>query len=153
MRVGKAAKKQDDDEIIQPLHIVLVEEPEAHLHAQVQQVFIKKAYGVLRNNSRLKTDQFNTQMIVSTHSSHVAHELAFTCLRYFRREPASKKGEVPSVTVINLSNTFGSENDTSRFAARYIRSTDCDLFFADAVILVEGSAERMLIPHFIRHKF
>lgn len=42
MRVGKAAKKQsDDDTIIEPLHIVLIEEPEAHLHAQVQQVFIK----------------------------------------------------------------------------------------------------------------
>ena len=29
----------------------------------------------------------------------------------------------------------------------------CDLFFADAAILVEGSAERMLVPHFIRNNF
>jgi len=36
IRVGKAAKKQGDDTIIEPLHIVLIEEPEAHLHAQVQ---------------------------------------------------------------------------------------------------------------------
>lgn len=28
-----------------------------------------------------------------------------------------------------------------------------DLFFADAVILVEGAAEKMLVPHFIRNKY
>ncbi|MBW2036391.1 MAG: AAA family ATPase [Deltaproteobacteria bacterium] len=154
MRVGKAAKRQSNDEsIIEPLHIVLIEEPEAHLHAQVQQVFIKKAYQVLRNNDRLKNDQFNTQLIVSTHSPHIAHELDFTCLRYFRREPARKTGEIPFATVVNLSETFGDKDDTSKFATRYIRSTHCDLFFADAAILVEGSAERMLVPHFIRNKF
>ncbi len=153
MRVGKAAKRQSNDEsIIEPLHIVLIEEPEAHLHAQVQQVFIKKAYQVLRNNDRLKNDQFNTQLIVSTHSPHIAHELDFTCLRYFRREPARKTGEIPFATVVNLSETFGDKDDTSKFATRYIRSTHCDLFFADAAILVEGSAERMLVPHFIRNK-
>ena len=154
MRVGKAARRQSNDEtIIEPLHIVLIEEPEAHLHAQVQQVFIKKAYQMLRKNDRLKNDQFNTQLIVSTHSSHIAHELDFTCLRYFRREPAKQTGEIPSATVVNLSETFGDKDDTSKFATRYIRSTHCDLFFADAAILVEGSAERMLVPHFIRNKF
>jgi predicted ATP-dependent endonuclease of OLD family len=154
MRVGKVAKKQSgDDTIIEPLHLVLIEEPEAHLHAQVQQVFIKKAYAVLRSHKRLKDGQLNTQMIVSTHSSHIAHELDFTCLRYFRREPASQKGKIPLATVVNLSKTFGDGTETSKFAARYIKTTHCDLFFADAAILVEGSAERMLVPQFIRHNF
>ena len=154
MRTGKAAKGQSNDEtIIEPLHIVLIEEPEAHLHAQVQQVFIKKAYQVLRSHERLSGNQLNTHMIVSTHSSHVAHELDFTCLRYFRREPPTQKGDIPSATVVNLSKTFGDATETSKFATRYIKSTHCDLFFADAAILVEGSAERMLVPHFIRHKF
>lgn len=44
MRVGKAAASGDDVKPIPPLHLVLVEEPEAYLHAQVQQVFIKHAY-------------------------------------------------------------------------------------------------------------
>jgi predicted ATP-dependent endonuclease of OLD family len=154
MRVGKAAKRQsNDDTIIEPLHIVLIEEPEAHLHAQVQQVFIKKAYQVLRAHDRLNNGQFNTQLIVSTHSSHIAHELDFTCLRYFRREPARQTGAIPFATVVNLSKTFGGKNKTSRFAKRYIKSTHCDLFFADAAILVEGSAERMLVPHFISSGF
>ena len=154
MRVGKAAKNHDTKDVgIEPLHLVLVEEPEAHLHAQIQQVFIKKAYAVLRNHDALADSSFSTQMIVSTHSSHIAHELDFSCLRYFRRESATNQGEIPTATVINLSQTFGDHNETSRFATRYLRTTHCDLFFADAAILVEGSAERMLIPHFIRVKF
>ena len=154
MRVGKAAKNQDSKDVaIEPLHVVLVEEPEAHLHAQVQQVFIKKGYKVLRRHAALADSSFSTQMIVSTHSSHIAHELDFSCLRYFRREPATKKGEIPTATVINLSQTFGDHDETSKFATRYLRTTHCDLFFADAAILVEGSAERMLIPHFVRAKF
>lgn len=154
MRVGKAARKQDTKDVgIEPLHLVLVEEPEAHLHAQVQQVFIRKGYEVLRNHDALTDSTFSTQMIVSTHSSYIAHELDFPCLRYFRRRPATKKGEIPTATVINLSQTFGDCSETSKFAMRYLRTTHCDLFFADAAILVEGSAERMLIPHFIREKF
>ena len=154
MRVGKAAKNQGAKDVaIEPLHVVLVEEPEAHLHAQIQQVFIKKAYQVLRSHAALVDSSFSTQMVVSTHSSHIAHEVDFSCLRYFRREPATEKGEIPTATVINLSQTFGDGDETSKFATRYLRTTHCDLFFADAAILVEGSAERMLIPHFVRAKF
>jgi predicted ATP-dependent endonuclease of OLD family len=154
MRVGKAAKNQGaDSAAIESLHVVLVEEPEAHLHAEVQLVFIKKAYRVLRAHAALKDDSLSTQLIVSTHSSHIAHELDFTCLRYFRREPATKKGEIPTARVVNLSKTFGAHDQTSKFATRYLRTTHCDLFFADAAILVEGSAERMLVPHFIRTNF
>jgi len=154
MLVGKAAKRLDTkDAAIELLHVVLVEEPEAHLHAQVQQVFIKKAYKVLRNHGALMDSSFSTQMIVSTHSSHIAHELDFSCLRYFRREPATENEKIPTAMVINLSRTFGDHDESSRFATRYLRTTHCDLFFADAAILVEGSAERMLIPHFVREKF
>lgn len=154
MRVGKIGKRiEDKDYFIEPLHIILIEEPEAHLHAQVQQVFIKKAYDVLRNHAELgKKDKFSTQLIVSTHSSHIAHEVDFINLRYFKRIPAKDISLVPYSTVINLSTTFGDDSDTSKFATRYLKATHCDLFFADAVILVEGPAERMLVPHFIKSK-
>lgn len=156
MQVGKLAKpvlEDTDADEFQPLHLVLVEEPEAHLHAQVQQVFIKKAYDVLRFHDVLKKhSHFKTQMVVSTHSNHIAHEIDFTSLRYFKRIKPERMN-VPTSSVVNLSSTFGKGDDTSKFAIRYLRTTHCDLFFADAVILIEGSAERMLIPHFIRHHF
>ena len=155
MRVGKAGKIETSGEsTIEPLHLVFIEEPEAHLHAQVQQVFIKRAYELLRNHNDLRNGSslFSTQLIVSTHSSHIAHEVDFTCLRYFQRKADCPRDEIPSSKVKNLSSVFGNDNDTKKFATRYLRTTHCDLFFADAVILVEGPAERMLIPNFIRRK-
>lgn len=155
MRVGKAIQGKDiNEDTIEPLHLVLIEEPEAHLHMQVQQVFIRKAYSVLRNKEFLKNNEdFATQMVISTHSSHIARESNFADLRYFKRLPESDGCNVPTAKVINLSDVFGHGDDTDRFVTRYLQTTHCDLFFADAAILVEGSAESMLVPHFIRHKF
>jgi predicted ATP-dependent endonuclease of OLD family len=154
MQVGKVAKTSETDLSgleFEPLHLVLIEEPEAHLHAQVQQVFIKEAYKVLRKNKNLgDKGDFTTQLVISTHSNHIAHEIDFVSLRYFKREIV-RKGSIATSTVVNLSETFGSEDDTTRFANRYLKTTHCDLFFADAVILVEGPAEKMLMPYFIRH--
>jgi predicted ATP-dependent endonuclease of OLD family len=153
MRVGKAgAAARDEDSFIPPLHLVLVEEPEAHLHAQVQQVFIKEAYTVLRRHDRLGAAKAHrTQLVVSTHSSHIAHACEFECLRYFRRRPAdTASGAVPLASVINLSTVFGSGDDTARFVTRYLKATHCDLFFADGAILVEGPAERILAPHLVQ---
>jgi predicted ATP-dependent endonuclease of OLD family len=150
MRVGKASIGATVT-TTEPLHLILVEEPEAHLHAQVQQVFIKKAYAVLRAHEDLgNSKKLRTQLVVSTHSSHVAHETSFSCLRYFRRLPAGMAAKVPVSTVVNLSEVFGPGSETERFVTRYLRAQHADLFFADAAILVEGPAERMLVPNFIR---
>jgi predicted ATP-dependent endonuclease of OLD family len=150
MRVGKAqVRTVDEDIVIPPLHLVLIEEPEAHLHTQVQQVFIRQAYKILRLNDQLgEGTQFTTQLVVSTHSSHVAHECKFASLRYFRRMPASNS-DIPVSRVVNLTEVFGTDNATERFATRYLKVTHCDLFFADAAVFVEGPAERILIPLFI----
>ncbi len=158
LKVGKASRRDTADEservLHPPLHLVLIEEPEAHLHVQVQQVFVRKAYEVLRNHLDLKDNKaLHSQMIVSTHSSHLAHECEFDCLRYFKRIRPERAGEVPTATVINLSEVFGAGDETARFVARYLRSTHCELFFADAAIIVEGQAERILVPHFIRHHY
>ncbi|WP_291275307.1 AAA family ATPase [Flavobacterium sp.] len=148
MRLGKNV--MTDDEIIEPLHLVLIEEPEAHLHAQVQQVFIKKAYDVLRNNKNLGSEKdFTTQLVISTHSSYIAHQ-KFESLRYFKRNNSLA---LPTSEVINLKSVFGAkEKETEKFVIRYLNTTHNDLFFADAVILVEGPAERILVPHFIKNE-
>lgn len=157
MRVGKVEKQvehEKNESFIPPLQLVLIEEPEAHLHAQVQQVFIRKAYDVLRNHKELKESSgLKTQLVVSTHSSHIAHEMPFSCLRYFRKRFTNKLNEVPTTTVVNLSEVFGDFDETGRFVTRYLKSTHCDLFFADAAILIEGAAERMLLPQFIKKDY
>lgn len=151
MRVGKAKHKVLDDTIIPPLHLVLIEEPEVHLHTQVQQVFIRQAHKILRNHVDLVANpNLVTQMVVSTHSSHIAHECEFDSLRYFRRLP-NGENPIPTSCVVNLENAFGADQETKRFVTRYLRVTHCDLFFADAAVLIEGPAERILVPHFVNH--
>ena len=125
MRVGKAGKLipsgAKEQYFPPPLHLVLIEEPEAHLHAQVQQVFIRKAYDVLRNHAELgKTPTLQTQLVVSTHSSHIAHECQFSNLRYFRRLPGTGEDCVPTSAVINLSEVFGTDDQTDKFVTRYL---------------------------------
>tara|TARA_R110002051_G_scaffold229237_1_gene291255 strand:- start:3937 stop:6135 length:2199 start_codon:yes stop_codon:yes gene_type:complete len=151
MKKGKSLDPNDMELVFQPIHLVLVEEPEAHLHAQVQQVFIRKAYNVLRKHENLQDKkEFVTQLIISTHSNHVAHEIDFTALRYFKRN-ISEKGTINTSSVVNLSKTFGNDDETTRFAKRYLKTTHSNLFFSDAAILVEGPAERMLVPYFINN--
>lgn len=147
MRVGKSIEREN--EVIEPLHLVLIEEPEAHLHAQVQQVFIKKAYDVLRNHPDLKEEcNFSTQLVISTHSSYIAHK-KFESLRYFKRNNCSA---LPTTEVVSLLSVFGEkEKETEKFVIRYLNTTHNDIFFADAVILVEGPAERILLPQFINN--
>ena len=86
-------------------------------------------------------------MVVSTHSSSIALECEFANLRYFRRTKSADG--LPISVVINLSNVFGVSTQTSRFVTRYLRTTHCDLFFADAAILIEGAGERMFMPYFL----
>lgn len=156
LRVGKIGKKLSGEDIgIEPIHLVLVEEPEAHLHAQVQQVFVRKAYQVLREYGEVE-NHLTTQMVISTHSSYVAYEAGFESLRYFKRKPASSEQPTPQAEVVNLATVFPSEkkgetdlSSTNKFVSRYLKTTHCDLFFANGIILVEGAAERMLLPHFI----
>ena len=154
IQAGKAKPTTGSEDAIAPLHLVLLEEPEAHLHVQVQQVFIREAYKVLRNATLLQGNcGFKTQLIVSTHSSHIAKEANFADLRYFKRLCASESCGIATAEVINLNDVFGGQEETEKFVTRYLKTMHCDLFFADAAVLVEGSAESMLLPHFIRNHF
>lgn len=145
----KWLKELSEGKNIEPIHIVFVEEPEAHLHAQAQQVFVKKAFEALCNNKLIEENPWlSTQLVLSTHSNHVVNELDLNCMRYFKR--VIDVGEkIPVSKVVNLSSTFGTDDETKQFVTRYIRLTHCDIFFSDAVILVEGPAEKILVPSFL----
>lgn len=139
--LGFHAKWTDEEQDRPPLHLVMIEEPEAHLHVQLQQVFIRKIMDLLRDADT----QFQTQLVVTTHSPHVVHESGFRPVRYFRR--VSRGLPTNYSDVLNLSKMDNEdETGTHRFLQQYMKLTHCDLFFADAAILVEGNSERLVMP-------
>jgi predicted ATP-dependent endonuclease of OLD family len=129
-----------------PLHLIFIEEPEVHLHAQLQQVFIRKVMDILK-----LTDEdalfYKSQFLITTHSPHILYERGFQPIRYFRRSIAEnhQSSEVLNLSVFDRSTEAG----TRDFLERYMKLTHCDLFFADAAILVEGNVERLLMPQMI----
>jgi predicted ATP-dependent endonuclease of OLD family len=126
-----------------PVHLIVIEEPETHLHAQVQQVFIRKVRELVEAD-----EVTGTQFVVTTHSSHVVFE-DFREIRYFRRE--IDESDCQASTVRSLSAFVNNQpDDTISFLQKYLRLTHCDLFFADAAVLVEGTSERLLLPLFIQ---
>ena len=134
------------------VHLVMVEEPEAHLHVQVQRNFSSNALGLIRPKNAIHAN-LRSQLLISTHSSHLAHGDSFTRLRYVKRLPGTAAGGKPSTEVVNLGDAFGDDVETRIFAERYFQVQHTDLLFADAAVFVEGIAERMLVPLFIERDF
>ncbi len=129
-----------------PVHLIFIEEPEAHLHAQLQQAFIRKVMDILTLKGEDRT-HYTSQVVVTTHSTHILYERGFRPVRYFRRSRA-RNGSTSDV--LNLSVFYdNTDPDIRSFLERYLKLAHCDLFFADGAVLVEGNVERLLLPQMI----
>ena len=134
------------DEKISEFLTVLIEEPEAHMHPQMQQVFISQIKGILED---AKKENVQVQLLITSHSSHILSEAGidsdkgFKRIRYFNR--IQNGIEVKDFNTLKISN----EKKTARFLKQYLTLHKSDLFFSDKVIIVEGTTERMLMPQLI----
>lgn len=144
--------------------LVFIEEPEVHLHAQVQQTFITNIWKVIEESAKAAEQPASVpQLVVTTHSSHILDAVDFETVRYFQRCYATDEGipagirNVSDVRSLRAFQPDGdivdgkpiSTKDAIAFLKRYLRLTHCDLFFADAAILVEGAVEKLLLPMMI----
>lgn len=144
--------------------LIFIEEPEVHLHAQVQQTFIANIWRVIDQSAKAAGQpELVPQLVVTTHSSHILEAVDFEKVRYFRR--CHLNGETASDGIRNASDVrslhaFQPEaeviddilvppTESLAFLKRYLRLAHCDLFFADAAILVEGAVEKLLMPSMI----
>lgn len=125
--------------------LIFIEEPEAHLHPQMQQVFIKNINDFIKEKHN-----WNVQVIITTHSSHVVEKGFFEGIRYF--DNTSDK-----LVIKNLSDFKNQIQDkkpeTIKFLKQYLVLKNCDMFFADKVIMVEGTVERLLLTEIISERF
>ena len=158
--------------------VIFIEEPEVHLHAQVQQAFIRQIHEIISDTAKQNgAEKLKPQLVVTTHSSHILDEVDFAKVRYFRRvisiyhlaqvgtktnlksatEVLSLRDFDPtpviSGTNVKAEDLIHEKAQALNFLRRYLKLTHCDLFFSDAAILVEGTVERLLFPNFINNKF
>ncbi|MET9411365.1 AAA family ATPase [Streptomyces sp. NPDC002935] len=126
-------------------HLVFIEEPEAHLHPQMQETFIQQLETFKRKfpSTDGSAQHWNAQFLVTTHSAHIANRAGFSAIRYFRLCENVDSGEATSSLVLNLAEAPGIDKE---FLHKYLTLTRADLFFADKAILIEGVTERIFIP-------
>jgi hypothetical protein len=145
--------------------MIFIEEPEVHLHAQVQQTFITNIWKIVKQASEEAGEEsMIPQLCITTHSSHILESVEFNKTRYFKRcdsnGATSDGSKILNTTVVLSLNDFvpdkasasGEKEDakeTKNFLLKYLKLTHCDLFFADAAILGEGTAEKLLLPRMI----
>lgn len=113
--------------------LLLIEEPEAHLHPQRQ----LRLMAFLQDQAKkVRPDGQNIQIIVTTHSPNLASDLKLDNLVLIEDGRAFPLGGGRT----QLSNS------DYRFLERFLDVTKANLFFARAVLVVEGDAENILLP-------
>ncbi|KAA1178373.1 ATP-dependent nuclease [Paenibacillus sp. B2(2019)] len=110
--------------------VLLIEEPEAHLHPQLQVKFIKYLEDITR-------DLENLQVVITTHSPVLASSIDINNLIHI-----SQKDE--KIVAIPLREIDLGESKT--YINRWLDVTKSALLFSKGIILVEGISEAMLIP-------
>lgn len=117
--------------------LLFIEEPESHMHPQMQHAFADYLESFLE-----KISNVHIQTVLTSHSAHIANTLDFSKIRYAQK--------ATSGVVFKNMNVFAEDNkDNMAFIKKYLTLSRCDLFFADKIIFVEGASERLLIPDMI----
>lgn len=117
--------------------LLFIEEPESHMHPQMQTAFAKYLEKFLS-----KLSSVNIQTFLTSHSAHIANTMEFAKIRYAQKSNAG-------VVYKNLNCFAKANSDNVDFIRKYLSLTKCDLFFADKAIFVEGASERLLLPDMI----
>lgn len=119
--------------------LLLVEEPEAHLHPQHQTLFMQ----VLEEKtapSGANEQRQQVQALISTHSPTLAAgvQLDAMIMMIWHRTYSLARGRTRL------------ESDDYDFLRRFLDATKANLFFARGLLIVEGDAENILLPAIAR---
>lgn len=122
--------------------VLVVEEPEAHLHPSMQYKLIES---INKNLSEGKTKQ----VFITSHSPNITAKAELEniiCLEYDTRNRSSHASYPARV----FPKTEGGQK-SKKYVQRFLDVTRSDLLFANKVILVEGIAEELLVNTFAKY--
>jgi putative ATP-dependent endonuclease of OLD family len=117
---------------------ILVEEPEAHLHPQLQTL-------LLHHLSAVSSDAGNeVQVVVSSHSPVLASQAPIDSIVSVHESG----GKVFAVSMCSILMDADPDkaSELKKKLQRFLDATRAELFFARRIIMVEGIAEALLLP-------
>jgi putative ATP-dependent endonuclease of OLD family len=112
---------------------LLIEEPEAHLHPQLQNIFFNYLHAL---------NQEHFQVFISSHSPTITAKADLDCLIVLQHQA----GKVAALPILRSPLSA----DNKRYLHKFLDVTKSQLFFANGVLLVEGISEALLLPIFSR---
>lgn len=118
------------------INLLLIEEPEAHLHPQLQKI-------LFANLQDLKT----TQILMTSHSTHIASDCDYKNLNILYRNSDNKV-----MSFAPFEDTLLTDRE-KLLLKRYLDATRSEMFFASALIYVEGVGEQFIIPAIAKHLY
>lgn len=134
------------------VNLISIEEPEAFMHPQMQELFIKYINDAITSILMSKTKKVNSQLIITTHSSHILNSKihcgnTFNNINYMTT--VNKRSEVVTLSDEKVIPDSDNKADDLKFLKKHIKYKVSELFFSDAIIFVEGITEETLIRYYI----
>ncbi|MCY8037651.1 AAA family ATPase [Bacillus paralicheniformis] len=117
--------------------MLVIEEPEAHLHPTMQRHLLN----FLRRNLNNKKVR---QIFVTTHSTHITGSVNLDELICIYKEGINTLIGYPG-------KSFGKSEESKKYVQRFLDATKSNMLFAEKIILVEGLAEQILMSVFAEY--